>query len=181
MSFAALFSTAAGVTVNALTKQQLTRQERPTMKNVTMLKGNGSQKPGRHPGASRAAAPCQQGKRLLIVDDDLCMREVTELFLNENGYACTTSENAGRAIDHLKTDQFDLVITDLHMPDMDGLALLEWIKRRLPATKVMMMTGDSNRQFKQHAVKQGVANYLVKPFTLEKFLQEIEGCLTESL
>ena len=120
------------------------------------------------------------GKKLLLVDDDLCMREITELFLNENGYACTTSENAFRAIDRLQSDQFDLVITDLHMPVMDGLALLEWIKRRLPKTKVMMMTGDSDMGLKYQALKRGVVNYLVKPFTLEKFLQEIEGSLTMS-
>ena len=119
-----------------------------------------------------------QGKKLLIVDDDHYLREITGLFLNENGYVCATVENALRAIDRLKNDCFDLVITDLHMPAMDGMALLSWIKRRQPATKVMMMTGDTNAEFKCHAMKQGATNYLVKPFNLAKFLQVIEGCLT---
>lgn len=137
-------------------------------------------RPHRHghlPGPA-AKATANPGKKLLLVDDDLCMREITELFLKENGYACTTSENAIRAIDRLQRDQFDLVITDLHMPEMDGIALLEWIKHRLPKTKVMMMTGDSDLSLKGQALKGGVVNYLVKPFTLERFLQEIEGSLS---
>jgi len=119
-----------------------------------------------------------RGKKLLIVDDDRYLREATGLFLSENGYACTTVEDALKAITRLENDRFDLVITDLHMPKMDGMALLSWIKRRQPTTKVMMMTGDTDVEHKCTAMSQGAINYLVKPFNLAEFLQEVEGCLT---
>lgn len=121
-------------------------------------------------------APRKRGK-LLVVDDDLCMREATGLFLGENGYACTTSDNAVAAIDHLERDRFDLVVTDLHMPEMDGISLLDWVKSRWPTTKVMIITGDTDVGIKAHAIDHGVDTYLVKPFTLDQFLGEVNGCL----
>jgi len=147
------------------------------MKNGLRHEVNRPNDHGRPPGGV-PPLPSFQGKKLLLVEDDLCMREITELFLNENGYACISTENAVRAIDRLQNDQFDLVITDLHMPEMDGMELLAWIKRRLPKTKVMVMTGDADLGLRHQAHQHGVTNYLVKPFTLEKFLQEIEGSLT---
>lgn len=146
------------------------------MNTQTERTDNRSHRRRRPPAEARKEGP-SSGKKLLLVDDDLCMREITEHLLNENGYACTAAESARKAIDRLQRDQFDLVITDLHMPDIDGMALLEWIKRRLPKTKVMIMTGDADQGLKSHALQRGVANYLMKPFTLETFLREIEGSL----
>lgn len=118
--------------------------------------------------------------RLLVVEDDLCVREVVELFLSEKGYACTSSDNALAAIGHLEKDRFDLVVTDLHMPDMDGMALLEWIKARWPETRVMIITGDTDVEMKNHAIKKGVDSYLTKPFTIDQFFREVSGCIIKS-
>jgi CheY-like chemotaxis protein len=120
-----------------------------------------------------------QGQKILIVDDDLFMREITGMALNEKGYACTTAMNAVRALDHLKSDRFDLVITGLHLPGMDGMALLKWIKHHFPATKVIMIAGKTDTKSKGQALLQGVDHYLTKPFTLEKIFRQIEGCLEQ--
>jgi len=97
----------------------------------------------------------------------------------QKGYACTTSENAVEAVEQLKRNRFDLIITDLHMPEMDGMALLEWTKARWPHTKVMIITGDTDVEVESHAVEQGVDSYLTKPFSLDRFLREVDGCLMD--
>ena len=117
--------------------------------------------------------------KLLVVEDDLCVREVVELFLTEKGYACTSSDNALAAIDHLQRDRFDLVVTDLHMPDMDGMALLERIKARWPETRVMIITGDTDVKMKNHAIKNGVDSYLTKPFTIDQLFREVSECISQ--
>lgn len=119
----------------------------------------------------------ERGK-LLVIDDDLCLREAAGMFLNANGYACTTSENAIAALASLERERFDLIVTDLHMPDMDGMALLEWIKTRWPKTRVIIMTGDADVGIQRQALENGADCYLMKPFTLDRFLREIESCLT---
>lgn len=121
-------------------------------------------------------APRQRGK-ILVVDDDQCMREGMSLFLGESGYACTTCENAFAAIGHLERDRFDLIITDLHMPICGGMDLLERIKTRWPTTKVMIITGDSDVGMRNHAIKNGADKYLTKPFSLERLLCDVDSCL----
>ena len=118
----------------------------------------------------------RQRKKLLIIDDDRCMREGAAMFLAGSGYACTIGESATAAIDHLERDRFDLIITDLHMPDIDGIVLLDWVKSRWPKTKVMIITGDTDARKKKHAIKKGADNYLMKPFTLDRFLNEVDEC-----
>lgn len=119
----------------------------------------------------------RQKIKILIVDDDLCMREAAAVLLGENGYTCLACENAAMAIDLLEREKFDLIITDLHMPEMDGMALMERVKTFWPKTKVMMITGDTDMGIKEQAFKNGVDHYLIKPFTLDQFLCNIEGCL----
>lgn len=130
--------------------------------------------------SAKVRSESRQRRKLLVVDDDLCMRETAALFLVENGYACTiTSESAVGAMDRLKSDRFDLIITDLHMPEMDGMALLEWVKARWPHTKVMIITGDMDVALKGQALKKGVDSYLAKPFSLDQFLREVDDCLVD--
>jgi DNA-binding response OmpR family regulator len=131
---------------------------------------------GQRTNMSSLGAPRPKGK-ILVVDDDLCMREVAALFLGEKGYACTASEKAVLAINLLEREHFDLIITDLHMPEMDGLALTKLVKTSWPETKVMIMTGDTDIGIKNHALQNGVDQYMVKPFSLDQFLCNVDGCL----
>ena len=144
------------------------------MKSAALAKG---QKPvGQRTNKFSKCRPPQK-RKILVVDDDLCMREAAVLFLSENGYACIASENAVMAINLLEREQFDLIITDLHMPEMDGMVLMERAKAIWPKTKVMIITGDTDIGIKNHALKNGVDHYLVKPFTLDQFLCNVDGCL----
>ena len=129
-----------------------------------------------HPGlCSEGVAPPRI--RVLIVDDDLPLREMTALFLDGKGYACAAVGNATEAVRCLENETFDLVITDLHMPGMDGMALLEWVKQHGSCTKVMMITGDPDPRAKGLAHQHGVAKYVVKPFVMQEFLRAIKACL----
>ena len=131
---------------------------------------------GQSPSVFPEDAIRRRGK-LLIVDDDLSVREIIGLFMSEKGYDCTLAESSDRAIYYLERERFDLVITDLHMPIMDGAALLEWVKLRLPTTKVMIITGDQDVALKSQVLKDGADNYLEKPFSIGHFLGEVERCL----
>lgn len=129
------------------------------------------------PPALRRHGAALAKPRVLIVDDDLSMREIAEFYLQDHGYVCTAVETAAEAMRSLEDGLFDLLITDLHMPGMDGMALLAWVKQYAPGTKVMMITGDIDSRAEQLAYQGGVAKYLVKPFPLHELLREVRESL----
>jgi two-component system response regulator HydG len=101
--------------------------------------------------------------RVLIVDDEKFHAEAVAESLERVGYECTvaTSGSAGaRKIEH---DEFDVILTDLRMGDMDGLAILRKAKEDLPEAEVVVITGYGDVKTAVEAIKQGAANYLTKP------------------
>src|SRR5689334_10114685 len=77
---------------------------------------------------------------ILIVDDEAPSRELCRLFLETDGYEVETSDQARKALALLSVKQFDLVLTDLSMPDMDGIELVKQVKYHYPHTDVIIMT-----------------------------------------
>jgi len=101
--------------------------------------------------------------KVLIIDDEEAHAEAVAESLQRVGYACTiaTSGKAGAA--RIDDDEFDIILTDLRMPDMDGLAILRKAKQANPATEVFVITGHGDVKTAVEAIKQGAANYLTKP------------------
>jgi two-component system response regulator PilR (NtrC family) len=106
--------------------------------------------------------------RILIVDDELSMREFLSILLEREGYTSDTAENAAAALDLLAVNEYELVISDVNMPGLDGIGLLEKIKAGSPDTAVMMITAFSTTEQAVEAMKHGAYNYLSKPFKVDE-------------
>ncbi len=102
--------------------------------------------------------------RILVVDDEKSMREMLEIFLKSEGYSVAVAENGEKAVEKVKKDIFDLVISDMKMPKIGGLELLKNIKEITPDTVVVIMTAFGTTESAVEAMKLGAYDYLQKPF-----------------
>jgi DNA-binding NtrC family response regulator len=104
--------------------------------------------------------------QLLVVDDDDVIRDTLYELLSEH-YVCQTAETAEKALAKLKTDTYDVVLTDLSMPGLSGLELLGHVRQLYPNTPVIIISGISDRAHAEGLIKIGAFDYLLKPFRLE--------------
>lgn len=105
---------------------------------------------------------------ILIVDDELSMREFLTILLEREGYRVEQAETAVVALSLLENDEFDLVISDICMPGLSGLTLLGKIKQINPDTAVLMVTAFSTAEQAVEAMKLGAYDYIAKPFKVEE-------------
>ncbi len=115
--------------------------------------------------------------RILTVDDENAITIALELLLSEQGYEVDTASTAAEAEALIARRWFDLVFLDLRLPDADGIALLEHIKRTAPETEVVLMTAHGSLDVTIEAIKRGAFYYLEKPFTFEQILLLTERAL----
>jgi two-component system, NtrC family, response regulator PilR len=105
---------------------------------------------------------------ILIVDDERSMREFLGIYLRREGYRIEAAAGGKEALAALKSRTFDLVITDLRMPDIDGLSILEEAKRLHADTEVIVVTAFSTTETAIAAMKAGAHDYLTKPFKIDE-------------
>lgn len=113
--------------------------------------------------------------RILAVDDHPDVRRVVASYLSIAGYRVDTACDGIEATEMLEAGPFDLVITDLKMPRMDGLALLKHVRARYPRTDVMMISGHATIESAVEATKLGARNYFTKPFNISDFQIKIRN------
>lgn len=101
---------------------------------------------------------------LLIVDDEDSYREVLKVIFEEDGYAVNTARNGNKALAHLKKEPCDLIISDVRMPDMDGIGLLRAARELHPDVGVVMMTAFGTIDNAREAFKLGADDFISKPF-----------------
>jgi two-component system response regulator PilR (NtrC family) len=106
--------------------------------------------------------------KILIVDDERSMREFLSILLEREGYAPETAENSLSALKLLSENEYELVISDVNMPGLDGIGLLGKIKAHSPDTAVMMITAFSTTEQAVEAMKHGAYNYISKPFKVDE-------------
>jgi len=106
--------------------------------------------------------------RILVIDDEKLKRVTLKTQLEDEGYDVEIGENAFVGIDHLKKSAFDVVITDLRMPAMDGLTFLKEIKKLSPDTEVILMTAYGTIENAVAAMKEGAYDYITKPFPFDE-------------
>jgi len=116
---------------------------------------------------------------ILIVDDDLAIKESVEEFLNLLSYEVKSAENAHEAIEILKTFKAEVVLTDIMMQGMDGLELTRLIKNDYEVD-VMVMTGYSADYSYEEAIKAGASDFIFKPFRFEELDLRIKRVLRET-
>ncbi len=117
-------------------------------------------------------------KRVLVVDDDRLIREMTRDALVQEGFRVATAASGREALSRLGDEgPFDLVITDLSMREMDGLELLERVKRASPRTEVIVLTGYASLESALQAMRLGAADYLRKPVSAPEITYGVKRTL----
>jgi DNA-binding NtrC family response regulator len=106
-------------------------------------------------------------KKILIADDELNMRLVLSAMLKKEGFEVSSASNGREALQILKSNKIAVVITDLKMPDMDGMELLTHISERYPEIPVVMITAHGTVATAVEALKKGALDYITKPFDLD--------------
>lgn len=106
--------------------------------------------------------------RILVVDDEESIREFLDIMLRKEGYEVTLAEDGARAIDLLKKKTFDLVISDLQMPQVTGMELLKHVRDNFPDLLFMMITAFGTTETAVEAMKMGAYDYITKPFKIDE-------------
>jgi len=116
---------------------------------------------------------------ILAVDDSASMRQMVSFTLKGAGYDVTEASDGQEALDIAKTKSFDLVITDVNMPRMDGITLIGHL-RQLPAfkfTPLLMLTTESGSDKKQAGKAAGATGWIVKPFNPDQLIKTVQKVL----
>ncbi len=115
--------------------------------------------------------------RILVVDDESSARSALSEILSDEGYKVRTAADGFRALSAASEFAPDVVLTDLKMPGMDGLALLKRLEETMPETAVILMTAFGAVESAVDAMRQGASNYLTKPLNSDELLLILERCL----
>jgi len=115
--------------------------------------------------------------RILAVDDEESIRVFLKTILESEGYLCDTATSAGEAISRLRENPYDVILTDIMMPGMSGIELLELVREREDEIAVIMLTALNDIDVSIQALKSGAYDYITKPFRLDDVTISVEMAL----
>lgn len=118
--------------------------------------------------------------KILLIEDDISFCKLLEKFLVKKAYEVTIAFSAAEARLAIKKESFDLILTDLRLPDSDGIGLMTEFKTAYPEIPVILMTGYSDVNTAVKAIKNGAADYISKPFNPDEVLLVITNALKSS-
>ena len=117
------------------------------------------------------------GERILVVDDEEAIREVVATLLEAQGYHCPAVGNGRAAREYVEKNSLDLVLSDMVMPEMDGLKLLEWLRTHDPDIPVIMVTAMHDLSTALEAIRRGAYDYILKPFEKDQLFLSVRRAL----
>ena len=120
-----------------------------------------------------------EGSKVLLVDDSADVVEILSDFLTMNGCKVHSASTGRAATDILATEEIEIVILDVKLPDVNGISLLDIIKVRNPTVAVIMITGHHDPNFVVEAMKKGASDFLMKPFEFDKLMLSMMRVLRE--
>ncbi len=120
-------------------------------------------------------------RSILVVDDQESMRTLLQDMLEVIGYEVTLAEGGEQALALLESNEFNLVLSDLNMPGMDGSALLRTIKATRPSLPVVIITGYGTFHTEKRVMKEGADGYISKPCTLSKIEKTISSIISHKV
>src|SRR3989304_3127499 len=111
-----------------------------------------------------------QRKKILVIDDEESMRHMLTLILKREGYEVQAVEKGGEALQLVDSESFDFILSDVVMPEMDGLTLLHALKKKKVEATLIMMSAYGNLDTAVEAMKRGAYDYISKPFKPDEIL-----------
>ncbi len=117
--------------------------------------------------------------QILVIDDEPLMRDFLEETLLRAGYGVVTASDGVTGLGEIRSSSYDLIITDIKMPGIDGIGLLEEVRKIQPDLVVILMTAYASVETAVQALKLGAADYIMKPFAPEKIERVVETALKE--
>jgi DNA-binding NtrC family response regulator len=111
---------------------------------------------------------------IIIVDDDDSVLDSVQAVLSSHGYHCKTARNGKCALELINEAEFDIMITDIKMPHMNGLELTKRVKELKPDIRVILMTGYFGKFSHDEAIAAGASDFLEKPFSLKALVQAVK-------
>ncbi|MDR6299532.1 sigma-54-dependent transcriptional regulator [Mesonia maritima] len=117
--------------------------------------------------------------KVLLVEDDIAFCKMLETFLIKKNFQVEVAHSAKKAFSKISNKEFDLVLTDVRLPDQDGHIILEELKQNHPHTKVILMTSYAEVNLAVDAIKNGAFDYISKPVNPEKMLQTMQLALSD--
>jgi DNA-binding NtrC family response regulator len=124
-----------------------------------------------------AGVDSAKGPTILIMEDEPSLAEGLKMILAEQGYRVSVAEAGLRALGSLTETDYDLLVMDLRLPDMDGMEVFRLIREIKPQIKVIVMTGYASVASAEESRKLGALDYLPKPFTEDEFKAAVEKAL----
>jgi two-component system, NtrC family, sensor kinase len=118
--------------------------------------------------------------KVLIVDDEPGFRQLLQWELKNRGFDVQTAENGMVAVQLAAENRYDVIVTDITMPVMNGLELLEEIKKRAPETQIIVTTGFGAVETAVHAMQSGARDFLLKPFDIEGLVKRVKEATSPS-
>ncbi len=121
-------------------------------------------------------------RRVLVIEDQPLLREIIKDFLSEEGFDVTLTQDGVTALNLLEKTPFDCVVTDLYMPEMDGIMLTLKIKmnKNLRHIPVVMLSSETKEEVIKQAKEAGVSKFITKPATGDKIAKEIKSLFPDS-
>jgi len=123
-----------------------------------------------------------KSKRILVIEDDPFMRETLQDVVEDKGYYITTVANGKRGISLHEKEHYDLIITDVLMPDIDGLEVIMKIRQNFPQTKLLAVSGGghiSSKEYLMMARELGSNGVVQKPFNNDELVEKIASLLND--
>lgn len=117
--------------------------------------------------------------RILVVDDEAAICEICARGLQRYGYEVVSTTSSRQALEILRRDEFDLLLLDVRMPEMDGLEVMRQVRKFSPEIAIVVMTGYASLEAAIEAVKHGAADFISKPFQLDNLRLAVSGALAK--
>lgn len=118
--------------------------------------------------------------KILVIEDDLQLNELTASYLKMNGYEVSCAYNGAEALDQLELQKFDLIVSDIMMPKVDGFALAQAVRSKDFNLPILFMSAKDDKLSKQIGYKIGIDDYVVKPFDMDELMLKVGALLRRS-
>lgn len=115
--------------------------------------------------------------KILVAEDDAGLNKIVCGTLTANGYSVTGCPDALAALERMENERFDMIVTDIMMPKMDGFAFAEAVRASDPKIPILFMTARDDKESKQRGFGIGIDDYIVKPFDLDELVMRVRAIL----